>query len=324
MGFSRGQTEIVKVFTSRALNVSALNSVNEGFPIGEAWRRMILVLYCNLTHGTGTTPTADGLLLFLKSLSLKTSRGWIPYLNVPGRALFRLDQARLNSLPVLDTFAAATAIYKAVINLWFSDPMMMRPDDFLLDSSMFNKAQLDLNVGSLADLLGTVGTDTAVFTYDLYIERVHGKYPAKFRPKEYPEVGCPSPVNPASATELNFERADNLAYKRILVQAANSVVSGQPFSGTPADTTIAAMGIDSDAGEIFNKIPWLPLNSIMKGDLEQETAVPGYAMFDFCKDKSKQSAILGGQYSRLRAIWDNGTLSTSQVSAVYDGFRKIT
>jgi hypothetical protein len=323
MGLTRGNTEIVRVFTNRTLNANALNSINEGFPIGEGFRRLILKIYINLTHGSGATLITEGELGILKGLSIRTSRGWIPYNNVPGRALWYLDAIQQRTLNLKTAFALVTAIYPVQYNLWFSDPFMMRPDDTILDTSMLSRIQMDLNVGGLLDLMTTPGTDTIVLTADLYAERIRGRLPDKIKPKEYREISCPAPVNPANVTELNLERSENQAYKRILMHAANTATSGTPFSGVSADTTIAAMGIDSDAGEMFNKINWGVLNGITKQDRGLETMPTGWAIFEFCNDKSKMSAILGGFYSRLRVFWDNGTLSTSQVSCLTDCMRRI-
>ena len=323
MGLTRGNTEIIKIFTDKVLNVGGLNPINEGFPIGEAIRRFILQLKLAITIGTGAGPIADGDLNFLKALSIKNSRGWVMYNNLSGRPLWILDQIKSRTLGVRTTLAAASATYSQQYNLWFLDPMMLRPEDTILDTSMFNKIQIDLILGTVADLYTTVGTSSVIVTADLLAERIRGKFPVKAKPKEYIEIGIPAPVNPASATEINLERAENLAFKRLLVQAANSAIVGIPFSGTPANTTIAAMGIDSDAGELFNKLPWGMLNTIMKQDQEMEAALPGYVLFDLCGDRSKMSAILSGLYSRLRIFWDNGALSTSQVSVCYEAMKKI-
>lgn len=323
MGLTRGNSEIIKIFTNRTLNAGALNSINEGFPIGEAYRRLILRLAIALTVGTASGPISEGELNILKGLSFKTSRGWIPYNNVMGRPLFYLDKIKCRTSPVKDAIAATTATYYVNYNLWFADPLMMRPEDTVLDTSMFNRMQLDLLLGTIADLFTTPGTGTIILTADLMAERIRGKLPDKIKPKEYIEIGVPAPVNPANATELNLERSENLAFKRLFVQAANSTTAGVPFSGTPADTVIDSMGVDSDAGEMFNKIPWKILNAEGKAWYRQESANVGYVIFDFCKDGSKMSAILGGLYSRLRLFWDNGTLSTSQVSACYEGMRRV-
>ncbi len=315
--------ELVKMLTGKVLNVNGLNPITEGFPIGEAYRRIILVLYCNLTHGTGSGPVADGLLLFLKSLTLRTENGWIPFNGVCGRALKVLDQILTGTLPANSAFAATTAIYQAVFNLWFADPLMLRPEDTLLDTSVFNKMQLDLNVGSLADLLGTVGTDTAVFSCDLFVERVKGKLPDRARPLVYSEYFQPAPVNPASDTAMNLERSNDRRYKRIIAHAANSASVGTPFTGTPADTTISDMGVESDRGELIHRIPWNVLNAKMKSDFKVETALAGHAVFDFCQDLSNLSAVPSGIFSRLALKWTNGTLSTSQVSAVCQTLKVI-
>ncbi len=323
MGLSRGNYDLVKVFTGKTLAAGSLTPVNEGFPMGEAWARMLLVFHLAIVIGTGSGPVTEGELAIIKGITLRNSKGWNLFNNVPGRALYRLDQIKNGTMSPKTAIAAASATYDVYLYLNFIDKLMKRPEDTILDTSMFNKIQLEMNMGGLSDLFGTVGTATLAITLDCYIEKVRGRLPDNVKPRNYIEVGMPAPVNPANATDLNFERAENLAYKRLLVQAANSVTSGVGFSGTPADTTIASMGIDTDKGELFNKTLWPALNAIHKVDYEIEAALPGYAVFDFCKDRSIMSSVISGIYSRLRLIWDNGTLSTSQVSAIYDGLRKI-
>ena len=322
MGLSRGNTELVSIFQGKVLTVGGMNSINEGFPIGEAFNRFLLRVNIAVTIGTGTTPISEGELNILKSLTLTNSRGWELYKNCNGRALYRLDQIKRGIGLTKDAIAAATATYSVLYNLWLVDPLMIRPEDFILDSSFFNKLQLDLTIGTVADLFSTVGTSSIIVTADLIGEKVRGRLPAKVKPKEYTCIFQPSPVNPASATELNFERSENLLFKRILVQASNSVTAGQGFSGTPANTTIDKMGVDSDRGELMQKIPFTLLNRQLKDYLMEAEGV-GYVTFDFCRDKSKMSGIISGLYSRLRLFWDNGTLSTSQVSAIVDAVRQV-
>jgi len=319
----RAPTEFIKILTGRVLNMGALNSVNEGFPIGEAWRRLILRIAYTETHGSGSGTIADAVYNCIKAITLKTSRGWVLYNNVPGRAFYVLDKMKLMTDPVYTVFAGASGTFYVYINLWFVDPMLARPEDTLLDTSLFNKIQLDILMGGVVDFMTTIGTDTLTATFDLYLERIRGLLPAKVKPKEYVEISCPAPVNPASATEINLERADNKAYKRLIINACNAAIAGTPFSGTLSNNTILQAGVDTDKGELINKIPWLVLVSEFKTQYEMETALVGWAGFDFTRDRSKMSALLSGVFSRLRIFWDNDTLSTSQVSAIVEALKQI-
>lgn len=112
MSLSRGNTELVNVFTGKTLNNGALNSINEGFPLGEAWLRLILRLNIVLTNTTGTTPISEGELNLLKALSLKTSLGELLYNAVPGRPLYRLDELKSGQPGVKDAISATAGTFR--------------------------------------------------------------------------------------------------------------------------------------------------------------------------------------------------------------------
>jgi len=323
MSGSRGNTELVNVFTGKALNVGALNVLNEGFPLGEAWKRLILRLNVVLTNTTGTTAISEGELNLLKALTLKTSMGEIIYNAVPGRPIYRLDEIKTGTPAVKDAITATAGTFRTQFNLWLVDPLLVRPEDFLLNSIRYNRIQLELNIGTVADLLTVVGDSAITVTADLYIERIRGVLPPKVGPKEYTEISIPAPVNPASQTYIDIERANDLAIKRMLIYAQNSATAGSPFSGTPADTILDKIGFDTDRGELFNKVFWRMLNSQNKLDYRLVTAQVGIVLIDFCRDGSKMSSVSGGGFSRFRLFWDNGTLSTSQISVAVESFRPL-
>src|SRR3989304_3300692 len=121
MSGSRGNTELVNVFTGKSLNVGALNVLNEGFPLGEAWLRLILRLNIVLTNTTGTTAISEGELNLLKALTLKTSLGELLYNAVPGRPLYRLDEIKTGQPGVKDAIAVTAGTYRIQYNLWLVD-----------------------------------------------------------------------------------------------------------------------------------------------------------------------------------------------------------
>jgi len=323
MSLSRGNTELVNVFTGKALNNGALNSINEGFPLGEAWLRLILRLNIVLTNTTGTTAISEGELNLLKALTLRTSLGEILYNAVPGRPLYRLDEIKSGTPAVKDAISATAGTFRVQYNLWHVDPLLIRPEDFLLNSIRYNRIQLDLLMGTVADLLTVVGDSAITVTADLYIERIRGILPKEVGPVEYSEISIPSPVNPASQQYIDIERSNDLAIKRLMIFAQNSATSGTPFTGTPADTIIDKIGFDTDRGELFNKVFWRMLNSQCKLDYKLASPQTGITVIDFCKDGSKMSAVSGGGFARFRIFWDNGTLSTSQISVALEGFRPL-
>ncbi len=323
MSISRGNTELVNIFTAKPLNVGALNPINEGFPLGEAYLRLILRLNIVLTNSTGTTPISEGELNLLKALTFKTSMGELLYNAVPGRPLYRLDEIKSGTPATKDNISASAGTFRVQYSIWFIDPLLVRPQDFLLNSIRYNRFQLDILLGTIADLLGTPGDGAITVNADLYAERIRGILPQKVGPVEYSEISIPAPVNPASQVYADIERANDLAVKRILIYAQNSATLGAPFSGTPADTIIDKIGFDTDRGELFNKVLWRMLNTQNKQDYRLTTPQTGIILLDFTRDGSKMSSVSGGGFSRFRVFWDNGTLSTSQISLAVEGFRPL-
>jgi len=326
----RAPYEMVNIFVNRPIVLGAINSITEGFPMGEAWRRLILRVCVVYNWTNGATPAADGIDLFLHGLTLRTSRGWTPFNNVPGRALRVIDQVKCCGEPTtFAVFAGADITLVQQYNLWFSDPLAKRPEDTLLDTSLFNKVQMDLNFGNAVDFCyGAIGTDvitTAVM--DLYCERVKGKLPVKVKPVDYVEYGCPAPVAVANL-EMPLERANNIAYKRLYVHTAQAGILGSSFTGPPLDGAVTTMGVDSDKGELIHQIPWVVHNTKMKMDYSIPTAagtngMVGWTVMDFVKDYSNMSALIAGYFSRLRLLWTVGAGATPQVSCAYEALKKI-
>ena len=324
----RAPYELVTIFQNRAIVLGAINSITEGFPMGEAYRRMILRVCVVYNWGNSAAVIPDGVDCFLHGLTLRTSRGWTPFNSVPGRALRVIDHIKCGVGTTFPVFAGADYTAVQQYNLWFSDPLSKRPEDTLLDTSLFNKLQLDLNFGTVTDwsIAGASGTDAITSAVmDLYVERVKGKLPAKVKPVDYVEYGCPAPVL-QTAIEMPLERASNSAYKRLYVQTATTPNVGSGFTGAPDDAIVLSMGVDSDKGELIQQIPWLVQNTRTKQDYQIETAagvngLVGWNIMDFCQDKSNMSALISGYFSRLRVLWTAG--AAGQVSCAYEALKRI-
>jgi hypothetical protein len=323
MSLTRGNTELVNVFQGKPINNAALNSFNEGFPLGEAWLRLILRLNIVLTNTTGTTPISEGELNLLKALTFKTSRGETLYNSVPGRVLYRIDEIKSGTPAPKDAISATPGTFRVQYSIWFIDPLLVRPEDFLLNTSRYNRVQMDLLMGDVADLLAVVGDSAITVTADLYAERIRGILNPKVAPVEYTEITIPSPVDPSSQVYADIERASDLAIKRIMIMACDSATLGSPFVGTPSDTTLDKIGFDTDRGELLNKVFWLMLNAQNKQDFRLAASQVGINFINFCRDGSKQSSVSGSGFSRFRVFWDILTLSTSQISLAVEGFRPL-
>jgi hypothetical protein len=322
--------ERVPVLTGAALTVGGITTFSPQFPLGEGWTRLILRVNTILTVGTGTTPIADGEISIIKAVTLRTDRGEVICNGIPGRALFYIDQIKGKTAPARTAIAAASATYPAQFSLWLTDPLTLKPNDTALDTLRYKAIKLDIQYGTVADLLGTVGTSSITATIDIFIERMHGAMDPQVnaRISGYSEYTLPAPVNPASFTFCDIERSTDLLLKRIYMNSCNSATLGTAFSGTLANTTLADISFDTNEYKYVDTLPWLMANALMKTDYKMETAIVGFVVIDFTSAGatdfagSNMEAIWTAAYSRFRVLWTNGTLSTSQISFVVEGIRK--
>jgi len=313
------------VINQRAITVGGLTSVLAEFPLGEPWFMMLLTITAVLTHGSGSGPVADGILLAIKNILIKTDRDGV-IVNASGRGLFRLAQFLSRVAPALDSFAAATGTYRAHIPIYFANPLFLRPEDSVLDTSRYNTVEFYLTFGGLADLLGTVGTDTAVFTLDLAI--VKGEQSTKInpagKPRVKPYISAYPPQDPSGQQYIEIEKARDLAIAQIAAQAANAVTAGVPFSGTPADTIIDTWQVHDNIG--FPVLGMKHYNAQYLAKIEQqiETFPAGWFYYNFVKDGSIFTAYPTGDKSMLRLEWINGTLSTSGITPMIFAIRALS
>lgn len=325
MGATRGHTEIVPVFIGRAMNKGQQNSYSDGFPLGEGIRRLICRAIFNLTIGTGTGAVAEGELLLIKALNFRSNRGDKFFNMIPGRGLWRIDQVKSGTLNYKDAVAASTAIYTVQWNMWFSDPLL-DPEDrdrTILDTSRYDSVAFDITFGTEADILTTPGTAALAITMDMYAERYRGVLPAERRPKDMIEYTLPNSINPTAATEMNFEKGADLAIKRAYLTAFNSATLGTPFTGTPSNATLQDISVDTNDGKFWDTINFPVVNNMNKAEYMMEANQTGQAIIDFNKDGKLGSAVHAGGKSRFKIMWTNGTLSTSQISAVVEGIRPL-
>lgn len=319
----RGNSEIVEIFRGKALTLGAVNSFSSEFPLGEGWERIILRLNNTFTNTTGTTPLAEGELRIVKAVRFRTDRNEIPFNGVPGRALYREDQFKSGTSAVKDAIAVAAGTYRMDLPLWFIDPLAKRPEDTILDTARYRSVQLDIQMGTVADLLGVVGDSAASYTLDCYVVRQRGRLPEKGRPIVLLERGIVQPTNPANQTYFDLERASDLAYKRLMLFTTNSASAGVSHTGNAASNVISELTLETDRSFPFKAVLADIINRRNKQDYGLEAVVTGQYILDLINGGSNMSALYSGEHSRLRASWVNDTLSTSQVSCMYEAIRDL-
>lgn len=327
----RSNTELFEVGRGLALTQSAVTRFSREIPVGEPWIKLLMIFNHAVTIGTGTGPKTEGGHRIVRGITFRTDRGEVIADNAPGRALFRNDQIKARTAAPFDAIAASSSTFRAHIVLWLVDPLMkVNPFDTMLDTSRYNAVTLEILLGSISDLYGTVGTASVVSTLDLYIERLKGRLPplpAWKAIRFHQAYGIRVPVDPGSITEIELEKASDLAYKRLHVFGEGvNTVAGIPFSGDADSNILDEVTLDDGlASNPFTRALGRVVRSRNKQQYSLEAEVTGLLTLDVTgEDGSLNSSLYAGDKSRLAVEWTNGTLPASdQVSLMYDGFRPL-
>lgn len=321
----RGNTELKEMFRAAALNNGAVTRFSPQFPLGEGWYNMTFQFKHTLVVGTGTTPLSENNLRYIRSITLRTDRSEFIINNVPGRAMYRWEHILRGTAPQSTAIAAANGTYNTLFSVWFTDPLAQKPEDTVLNTARYSAVTLEVTMGTIADVLGTVGTATISSTLDCYVERSKGPLPKGVRPLLFTEYGVRVPVDPSVSQVHDLERATNLAYKRFMVFACGTTtIAGVPFSGDANDTMLTDITVDHDGGRPFETNLYQALQNRNRADYSQEAAVVGQNVVDFMRDGSLKSVMYSGDKSRLRLLWTNNTLAPpSQINLSYMGFRPL-
>lgn len=329
----RGYVERPNVITGAALQNSGQTSFSKEFPMGEGWFSMLLGFNLAFTVGTGTTPIAEGELLYIKNVLLRTDRGET-LCNLPGRALFKIAALKNGALPYKDAIAAATATYRVHLPIYFSDPeggplSMLRPEDTILNTARYNSVSLQITLGGVADLLGTVGTSSVVTTLDVEIERSMGKLPGEKpgeggQPIAHINYDYRPPVDASSLQFIDIERSSDMSLKRVYLHSGTSGTGGVPWSGTNADTVIGTVTIKDQNRFIEKDRLWRSVSYQNKLDSMLESILTGVTYFNYVADRSIGAAMATADKSLLQASWINGTApANSIVTLTQEGFRSL-
>lgn len=316
----------VNLVTNFPLTQGGVTIINTPFPLGEGYYTLLMDFKLVLTHGTGATPRADALLRALRDIMFKTDRDGIIF-KAPARSLFRRATKIMGTRPYQDTFAAASATYFVQVPFHFANRRARRPEDTLLDTSRYRGIELHILLGSLADMLATVGTDTGVFTVDVSLEKTLYAVDATNAPIMLPYVMGTPAVIPDATTYMDIEKNPDMGMLDFSLFASNTnVIAGIPYSGddpvagTPVLT--GSVSIYDNFGYPFRNIPAHQLQKDNKVKFSLETIELGMHVFDFIEDASALSAYATGDKSVLQVQWSAATAS-SQVVGLIDGVKRF-
>lgn len=227
------------------LQTGSLQTFSDVFPIdGSALLKLRLILKCSLTASGASGPIKEGLYKFLKSIYLKTSREVIVP-GVPGLGMYIYNLMK-DGVQAHDEIAATTGTYYATLDIPFVDNDLKFPEDSMIDTSRINRIELQILTGTIADLLGTVGTSTASFYLTLEVfktrasvvanvkpEKVPGRLGIAGKPVVYPFFQYLGYVDPSSIKKFDLDSKVGIAYSGFILY--NSTSRTEPFYGVGAD-----------------------------------------------------------------------------------------
>lgn len=323
---SRGYTEPVNLIAGFAGLVNGRITISDPLAVGEAWYRAYLRIGIVLTIGSGTTPIAEGELLFIKNILLKTDRGEI-LCNLPGRALYKIATYKSGSPPDKDAIAAASATYFVNLPIYFADPhkLMDRDEDTVLDTKRYSSLSMEITLGTVADLLGTVGTSSVTATIDLEVIRTKGRLPDKAQPTAFISYDLRPPVDAFSVVQIFMERAADLALKRIYLHTCTGGTAGVPWSGVNSNAIVNVLQIKDQSGFIAKDRIWRMIQNENKDWRSLEVLLAGVAIIDYVPDHSLQSALITAGKPLLNATWTNqaGVAANSITTLTTEGVRSL-
>lgn len=317
--------EMINVINGSALNIGGRTTFGQReFPLGEGWYKMKLRFNLVVVIGTGTTPITEGELIFLKNILLKTDRGEI-LCNLPGRALYKINNHKTGQVSRKDAIAAASGTYRVDLAIYFCDYNLVRPEDTILDTSRYNAIQLDVQVGTIADLFTTVGTATVTATLDCEIERSKGILPDNAMPIFHVSYDQSQPVDANTLTYIDIERSTDLALKRVYVHASSGSSAGVTWGGQNADDVQNLESIRDQSGFIVQERIHEMIQNCNKEESPLDNVQAGVTVFDFVRDGSIHSSLHTGSKSKLQYVWTNkaGVAANDIVSVAYEGIRTL-
>lgn len=318
----RGYSERPNLISGAALG--SQTAFSKEFPMGEGWYKLMLRFNLNFTVGTGTTPIAEGELLFIKNILLRSDRGEV-LVNLPGRALYKIATYRTGEAPRKDAIAAASAVYRVNLPVFFTDKRTDRPEDTILDTSRYRSCQLMVTIGTVADLLSTVGTSSVSTTLDIEIERSLGVLPNESKPFWFTSYDFRPPVDANSLTTIDLERSPDMSIKRLYVHSCTGGTAGLPWSGANADTIQSFASVkDQNKFIEFQRFHQM-IQEMNKIDTQLESTITGVEVFDFIQDGSTTSSLATGDKSVLQYFWVNqgGVGANSLVTATQEMIRTL-
>lgn len=234
--------EAIRLFAGQVIPQGGTYPIRTEFPVGgEIYNTIRLIFHNSITHVDATNPVVRGGYNIVRNLLFRSSRNE-EFIVCPGMGMHRLNWMLNGVEPIYDNIAAVTAVYDTIIDLPFSYRMLARKEDLAVHTARYSHLELDITLGTVADLFTTAGTNTNVTTLDIILMRNKSGMYASGEPlaapyiKHYPQYSI-------IRGYLDVEAANDLTMLGFLafVQDMDATacyvpVHGVPYSGVPVDS----------------------------------------------------------------------------------------
>lgn len=319
----RGDVERTNFVRAQALTVNGPTPFSKEFRLGAGWHVMWLHIAVTVVIGTGAGVQSDGLLRLIRKVLLKTDRGEV-IANIAGRALWYMAAYRMGTRPQIGTLAAANGTYDVYLPIFFSDPIMVRPEDTILDTGRYQSVDLEVTLGSTSDLYTAPGTATYTATIDIDVERTYGRLPDEAKPHYFVQYASRPPQDASSNPNIELEKSSDLSYKRLYSFTGDTGSGGIEWSGNANDTYPQRTNISDQDRQIEKDRVHGFVQALNKTDAALETVLAGVEVFDFVKDKAITSALSSAGKSSLQlALTQSGAAANSIMTLSYEGIRLL-
>jgi hypothetical protein len=319
----RGDSENVLFVNAKVLTPGAATPFSNEFKMGHGWWVMWLHVTVSVVIGTGTGVVAEGLLRLIKKVFFKTDRGE-QICNEPGRALYYIGAVKQGARPQITALAAATGDYEVFIPIFFADPRMVRPEDTILNTARYQSVDLEVTLGTVADLFTTVGTSSYTAKINVEVERTYGALHDGAKPFWFVSYDHRPPVDASVQPDIELEKSADLNYKRLYLFTAASGAAGVPWSGDANDVYPTKTNIrDQDRTIEKDRVHKL-VQAKNKLDYALETQLAGIEVYDFVKDRSNTAALSSGDKSSLKLeLTQTGAAANAIMTLTYEGIRAL-
>lgn len=312
------------------------------FPLNGKGIHKIRLHICGVTSVGAADPITWGLYQWIKSITLKTSRGEVLYNQVPGMGVYKMDQVFDGCAPFHTPVLAAAGTYYAVLDLPVVFPFLRRPEDTVLDTGRYDDLTLDIATGTIADVLVTPGANTLTCTLGIELIQDRGPIPTD-KPKDVTPAQKGQPgyhfycrtypmLHADVGTEWLLESDENMGLLGFLMY--NHGASGLPFIGSVAapgnDHPTAVYFEDVDQALLSNVLPFSFMQTRRElmnfdahaADLVSPTTRLGEYPHMFVKSGSLAEMYSPGNKKGTRLHWTNAT-ATDETDLIVWGVRKL-